>query len=317
MVRSHIQLALILVTALVGCKRELNMCEPGTVAARPETTVLFADQTDALIVEVDSSHLYWTAKLPGGDREALLKGPKDGSSPPVRLAEGEFSIFTLDTHEVYVLEKERRVVLRVAKSGGKATEFFRPDTMFSIDEIHVDSTAVFFRGSDGKVLRVPKAGGDAKWLDTGNYAKVRGLLTDDESLYFWTDGDPGTPWDFRVFRMPKMGGPITDVLRGPALDVSEVQLVNGWLYWSTRYAIMREPVGGGARSWLVSTSGETFFVHPAHVYFREEGILYRVPLAGGTAERVAKLPCDWLTSDGQSFYFTTYETDGNVGKLSL
>ena len=324
MVRSIVPLScLLLAAALAACanQREHDMCAPSAAAAtKGKPIVLFAGQADAHELQTDSTHLYWFADAPGeGNQLALMRGPKDASSPPVRLIAGELAAFALDTNDVYVGEATAGNLLRVPKAGGKPTELFSGSRSSSFKQLIVDATAVFARietPTRSSIVRIHKDGGAAKTLDTPGVNKLSGILADDTNLYFWTTGTAIFKADFTVVRMPKDGGPQAEVLRGPSHLVYRVALVDGWLFWASAYAIMKAPVGGGARSWLASTSACNFTVHPPHVYYVSSDQLFRAPLAGGTAELVAKFPYMVPVSDTRDLYFTDFVPNdrGFVGK---
>jgi hypothetical protein len=312
-----------------GCNRELDLCKP-IGAVHSEATTVFPAQHWAQELRKDASHLYWLVDNPGndfsGDRVTVWKGPKDGSSQPVALTRGQLTTFALDDADVFVGEKRTGSVLRVPKAGGAAVTIYTamPPTesavigFYKIEKLALDATHVFALVDAHEhplLVRIPKAGGPAKEIDISSVGPT-GFFVDGASLYLWSSGSERDKTAFQVLQMSKDLGPGKVVFQGPAHAVYDVQLIDGWLYWCSQYAVMKAPLAGGARSWLASGKVDALSIDRTHVYFTSEGYVSRAPLAGGAVQRVVKTEAIWFTGDERSVFFATPADDGVIGRAA-
>lgn len=114
--------------------------------------------------------------------------------------------------------------------------------------IAIDATHVYWASSpsgcaDGKIRRMPKAGGPIVTL-AANQPNPRALAVDDERVYFYDGCGSGL-----LRSVPKQGGPIVDhpIVVEPTHDARVLALDSQNIYFND-YGVLRIPKNGGPQS---------------------------------------------------------------------
>jgi hypothetical protein len=125
-------------------------------------------------IAVDATSVYWAATADG----KVMKVDKNGGVA-LTLASGDAPLLiTVDDANVYWTQY--RAVMKVPTAGGTAVQLA---TALDPAGIAVDGNNVYFTTGDGKIMQVPKNGGDALTLasDLGNDPWA--IAVDGENVY--------------------------------------------------------------------------------------------------------------------------------------
>jgi WD40 repeat protein len=240
----------------------------GTIRRLPRAggagAVLAERQGMPVSLAVDDRHAFWTTAA----TERLRRAPKSGGAfgglaadvtVPWKIALDETHVF-FTRHHVAAGEDDAMIV-RVPKEGGAAAVLARARPNQRSTAIALDSDHVYFALDDrmsghGAVLRVPKAGGEVQTLASELMEPER-LAVDDAFVYFTTGG---RAQDGEVVRVPKAGG-------------ASVPL----------YKAGGDKAGGASPIALALDAASVFFTD-------SHAAIWRVPKAGGVAQKLAALP---------------------------
>jgi len=133
------------------------------------------------------------------------------------------------------------------------------------------------------------------------------LVVDSRNVY-WSatqvsEGPEGGSWA-EVMQCPKSGcsSPIT-LVQNDALG--DIAVDDTWVYWTTRDAIMRVPIGGGMQTTFASTSAVTIAIDANDVYWTSGNAVQKAPRKGGNATTVVAGPAaGGIAVDGVNVYWT-------------
>ena len=167
---------------------------------------------------VDDSFLYWTEDDPLGE-EAIRRIPQAGGSVQTILSganvDAPGAIVVDDTY-VYWTERSNSRVARVAKGGGTPSTLVAAQGSYVGGAIAVDDTHVYWTdttgSSDGRVRRVPKAGGAIDDLALGLLGP--GAVNLSASHVYWSDYGG-------VWRLPLGAGGVAVDLTIDALEITQ------------------------------------------------------------------------------------------------
>lgn len=170
----------------------------------------------------------------------------------------------------------------------------------AVDEMHVYFTSY----TDGTIVRVPKSGGDANVLATGQVNPWRIAL--DARFVYWV----GESEDGSLMRVSKSGG--AAVALGRDRLPSSVKVHGEAVYWATNTGrILRTSLRGefptrvltavSVQPWRIAVDGD--FVY----WTNANGAIMRVSVAGGDAEVLATGQGDprAMVMDNANVYWTT------------
>ncbi|MDI1431843.1 hypothetical protein [Polyangium sorediatum] len=199
------------------------------------TAVLAQDSIGAVAVDEDSVYFVSTA--------GLFRTPKDISKIESLAPISSVGSIAVDDTHVYVrtlgnVEDPSGHIVRVPKAGGAIEEITPPTTVayhYFAQELAVDGTNVYWvEPSAGTLMKVPKEGGTPVVL-AKDLADPVSLTLDGDSVYVTLRGKDGGSLDERgVLRVPKEGGDVADVARGPQISAFDVAVDAEHVYWTAR-----------------------------------------------------------------------------------
>lgn len=202
-------------------------------------------------------------------------------------------------------------------------------------DMAVNATHVYFTmQNEGTVSRVSRSGGAVQVLASLQPYPMR-IALDGNNVYWLTTGtgNGGTNLDGSVMKLPLTGGSAVALAtmepypQALTVDASHVYWTNALGPGLAAGSVMKVPIAGGSKVELVSTGDYTsprgIAVDATAVYWINmgeaafPGSIMKVPLAGGTAAKLATVifPVE-LALNGGTLYFTCWETNAGVEKLS-
>lgn len=169
-------------------------------------------------ITVDGTHVYWA-----GFVGTVSRAPLAGGSPTL-LTPSSFPHsprgLAVDVNSLFVGTFDGSI-WRATLDGRDWGTIRQPASGDGLTEMVMDGTHLYWADANaGRILRIAKEGGPVQLLVEG--AQAGDLEVDDRFLY-WTASTS-------IRRMPKEGGPITDV----AVQLwypSELELEGAYLYW--------------------------------------------------------------------------------------
>ncbi|MDI1479284.1 DUF5050 domain-containing protein [Polyangium sp. y55x31] len=199
------------------------------------TLVLAQDAISAVAVDEDS--VYFTSVA------GLFRTPKDMSKIESLASISNPDSIAVDDAYVYVrtignVEDLSGRTVRVPKAGGEIEEIAPPTPVayhYFSHELEVDGTNVYWvEPSAGTLMKAPKAGGTPIVL-AKDLADPVSLALDGENVYVTLRGkDGGSDAERGVIRVPKEGGDVADVARGPRISAFDVAVDAAHVYWTAR-----------------------------------------------------------------------------------
>jgi hypothetical protein len=145
-----------------------------------------------IALAVDATHVYWTAldgirKSPRESGPASLLSSPDSGAAPDSLRAPPLGPIALDQSWVYFTSSAS--VFRVPKAGGATERLTLASDDATLRGLAVDEHFAYFGGATGRVLKVPKTGGQSRVI-----AELESSPTvtavDDKTVY-WFDSVPG------------------------------------------------------------------------------------------------------------------------------
>ncbi len=282
-----------LLLALLACSAPATSSRPAAPYPPAPTGAVVLRVWQPTHVVTDGTYLYVTAASTGPGR--VERCGLDGSDPVTLATAAEPWGLALDGDHVYWSEQTPKNGLRrVLKSGG-APETLATDSDWR-SEVAVDDSRVYWVGSSGAVMAVPKdAPASSPTVLVDQHAVVGGIALDATDVY-WTDAD-SAGGARALGRVSKAGGPAETVLAGytflgmtPTSDGASVYL--GVLDTTTTAhptRILRLDTSTAAVTQLgESTLAGAFFSDGQYVYWTDDewGVL-AVPAGGGKTVRLA------------------------------
>ncbi|MDI3287829.1 DUF5050 domain-containing protein [Polyangium sp. 15x6] len=188
-------------------------------------------------VAVDESSVYFTSTA------GLFRTPKDTSKVESLASISNPDSIAVDDAYVYVrtignVDDPSGRTVRVPKAGGPIEEIAPPTTVayhYFSHELEVDGTNVYWvEPSAGTLMKAPKVGGAPAVL-AKDLADPVSLTLDGKHVYVTLRSKDGGSDDERgVIRVPKEGGDVADVARGPQISAYDVAVDATHVYWTAR-----------------------------------------------------------------------------------
>jgi hypothetical protein len=195
-------------TSILSCAK--HACATSTVALAPSGP--------AHGIAVDATNVYW-ANTSGG--EVMKVGKKGGAS--VALATGGYPYqIAVDDTNVYWTNQTPGAVMKVPTAGGAPVQLA---TCVGPMGIAVDASNVYFTSGDGKILQVPKGGGDPLTLSAELGNEPWGIATDGKNVY-------GASMDYGTIVKVPIGGGAATVLAWGQGDPAGVAVDATYVYWT-------------------------------------------------------------------------------------
>lgn len=236
----------------------------------------------------------------GGDDDANGSESDVTAATSTKVTDASVSTIARHGDDIFWTDFTAIEVRKVSLGGGASTVLWKGRTspMDQLGDIEADATDVFFV-EDGRILRVPQAGGKATELVRLAKDFPSDITLDDTHVY-WSSAEYGS---VVIRRVPKAGGAIEDVYQGPTGGDGLVQS-GGYLYF---YGVAR-PASDGAPVHVVrvgTTPGSSLeeialfegsvtgiAVDDTNVYVAAKSgawSIQSVPLAGGKTTALATL----------------------------
>jgi hypothetical protein len=182
------------------------------------TVVTLAPGYDSTKLAVDDSYVYWTEWTLVGD-DAIRRVPKVGGAVQTIVSGGTLADpwgIAVDDSYVYWTEQDSGKARRVAKTGGTILDLVPTQTDYEAGSIAVNDTHVYWTDTtsaeDGRLRRVPKAGGDVDDLALGLFGP-KGVNLSASHVYWGTY--------YGVWRLPLEAGGVAVDLTISALEITQ------------------------------------------------------------------------------------------------
>lgn len=296
---------------------------------RPAPEVLAIESKNVVDLGLDDTNVYWLASV-GGEANLsgrVMKLPKAGGTR-ILLADGQFTpmVMALDGDSVFWMNAGDFVscagVRRIAKAGGTVTTV-GSDLMTlgacqlgglvsDADEAGaLYATAALVRDAavTYAILRVPKDGVTPTTTLALLPGQPHGLASDGAALFVTIDAtSPSTtsPGAGEVLRVDKASGAITPLATGQ-IRPTWIAVDDAHVYWVDLHrfpvdaALFRVLKAGGepallakvpeAASGLVVDGEDVFVTVVRESKLDPTGEVLRIPVAGGSLQRIAKPTC--------------------------
>jgi hypothetical protein len=169
----------------------------------------------------------------------------------------------------------------IAGNLGMPTALEMDDSFFYI----IDSGSTDPQAVTTRILRVPRAGGEAEVLASG-LEQAYSLRLDDDSIYFCTR--------HAVNRLPKSGGPVEAVVSNPDMVFLELAVDEQAIYYveALLQVVARQDKVTGESSALHigGTDLHGLALWEDELYYADVGTIYATPRAGGERRIVIDTP---------------------------
>jgi hypothetical protein len=268
---------------------------------------------------IDSTSIYWTARVPGNAYQyrAILATPLSGGTPTTLLGVGDAgfpgsfpSAIVVDATNVYWLDTG--FVAKIPKGGGSLTPSLAPADMPSA--LATDGVRVYWAdlASNGSLASVPVGGGTPTTFATDQ--PYPGSIAVGGANVYWTNGST-------VMSAPKTGGVPMTLASGQSPSAIAVDSVNAyWVNDTTGGNVVKAPVSGGAATTLARAQGSprSIAVDATSVYWTDNlsGTVMTVRICGGAPVTLASGQDGptFIAVDATSVYWTN--RGGTVMKRS-
>jgi hypothetical protein len=304
------------------------------LAGGPTETIVSGFTSEARTFAVNGAFAFYHVAGPPGV-EQLFAVPSSGGSPallatigapPEKLAADETTVYWVDAEAVWAVPVAGGTPVKLADVTGQPLDLLvrAADVVWS-EELPASSGA-------GQVRRVPKAGGVATVIATGENAPQR--LAADANWVYWVEGGPlGEVRGFgRLARAPAAGGAGETVVSGvarnsPPIAVSDQDVVIADIRSIKRVSRqggrVRPVSSSGGDSPSVATDGvHAFWLEEPELLFHlgnPEATLRSAPLDGGVATSLTgTMPPGapggpMYFRQGSVYWMTEYTTIQSVG----
>jgi hypothetical protein len=194
----------------------------------------------------------------------------------------------------------------------------------ALDADHVYWTDLDSYAQHSTIQRAPKKGGELPTMLAWNQDTPIAIAVDSTSLYWTTNGDLSA-----IVKMPLGGGAVTTLTQNVWGQIASIALDATNVYWAAYAAngdVVATPLAGGSSSiYAAARYGASFgVVDSSYAYWSEEGGVMRVPIGGGTIERLAVVShATALAIDAENLYWldpgtsSHGYTDGAIVQMSL
>jgi sugar lactone lactonase YvrE len=286
---------------LSSCNAVLGLEE--STLAQPDVFTLAAEQASPRNIAIDSTSIYWT-NFNGGN---VMKAPLQGGTP-VALAVGQSfpDAIAASGEYVYWTASDGGQVMRARAEGGAALTLAADQ--FAVAGLAVLGSDVYWAArTDGVgneiVVKRLSIGDATTELAVGN-APVAANAT---GVYY--AGKAG------LMKVPSAGGTPSTLAPLDAVPLA-LTIDSGSLYFTqSDGAVMQVPLEGGTPS-LLAFGQESAFgiaVDATHVYWTTKSAVMRVALAGGAPEKLADADHAFgIVVDASSVYWTNGRNGGSV-----
>jgi hypothetical protein len=233
-------------------------------------------------IAVDPAHVYVHA----GEsifRVPLGGGAKEEIAPAIKRKQG----LAVDDDAVYTFDGATRELLAIPKAGGAPRSLGRLPNGY---DLSTDPSNVFVSsgaGSDAKIFRVPKTGGEPSVIATGlDFAAD--VAVEGEDVVFLEYGKN------RIARVPKLGGrPPISIANGKS-TMGGIAVADGTVAWCDTkiHTLVR---GSDEPKDVASYSANDVSIRGGYAYFATglaipHGAVWRVALNGGEVLTLAPSP---------------------------
>jgi hypothetical protein len=285
---------------------------------------------DARVVVADTASPVWDAAR-GADAD-LVDG--DGSGPGcapslahvrvlARLPEEVTSqvVMTADERTLFIgafrplSPAGTPVVWAVAKDTGTLGTIWTGDAVEGIGGLAVDGEVLYFT-TESRVLQIPKTGGNAQTLATGQ--SIAGAIALAPTFIYWASSGVLPDWRGGVFRLPRTGGPVqqlAELVRASGIYVDEVYAYTGAGTSATMAGgLIRLPLAGGPSLVLNSAGGSSIVGNTTELFTVSSYTLDRVEKSTGVASTLYSNNAGGhsLALDAEYVYWTSQGIWGGV-----
>lgn len=287
--------------ALVACDEvekaadalpEFDESSPGVADGRAETVASGKESPAQVAADPDGARIWFVA------REGLFSVPRAGGDAKLvasSVSPAAGSHLAIDAKNVYYTSIA--TVWAIDKESGQTTSLAKEE---DVNDVALDGDRLFFVRGDvlatepkGAIVSIKTDGSDRKVVfDQGLYAPVRLAFTSDGADVVYCDRAGGI-----VAKVPKAGGAseatviAKDVVQPIGVAVSGTSII--WMTWEKGTDGKAPGANGVYRDGTELYKGEDWLrqltVDATHAYFHRSGSgIWRVPLAGGNAEKFAR-----------------------------
>jgi hypothetical protein len=207
------------------------------------------------------------------------------------------------------------VVWAVAKDTGTLSTLWTGDAVEGIGGLAVGGDVLYFT-TDSRVLQIPKIGGTAQTLATGQ--SIAGAIALDPIFIYWASSGVMPDWRGGVFRLPRTGGPIqqlAELVRASGLYVDDLYAYTGAGTSATLAGgMIRLPLAGGPPLVLSSAGGSSIVGNTTALFTVSNYALHRVEKSTGVASTLYSNNAGGhsLALDADYVYWTSQEIWGGA-----
>jgi hypothetical protein len=214
------------------------------------TTVLATGQAGVDRIALDAAHVYFSTN------DSVLRVLKDGSAPPVTLAQDPFPVgIAVDAARIYWTSYQFDGSIMTCSLAACMPEVLAANQAYP-DTIVIDGVNAYWTNhahSDrGQVVQMPLQGGPIVSLTTGQVYPLA-VVADTASVYF-SDSFSGPSATSSIVKAPIDGGSPEVTLQAQLTDPRFMAIDETRVYWAdaTDGTVMATPKGGGTAVTIAS-----------------------------------------------------------------